>query len=62
MFSSRPFSRIAWMTSENRKPRAIAIAATRRHDEERNTLRALLISSLFAASMLATLAAGFLVG
>lgn len=50
------------MTPENRKPRAIAIAATRRQDEERNAFRALLISSLFAASMLATLVSGFLLG
>jgi hypothetical protein len=50
------------MTPENRKPRAIAIAATRRQEEERNTLRALLISSLFGASMLATLATGLLLG
>ncbi|RKE86146.1 MULTISPECIES: hypothetical protein [Rhizobium] len=50
------------MTPENRKPRAIAIAVTRRQDEERNTLRALLISSLFAASMLATLATSYLLG
>jgi hypothetical protein len=50
------------MTSENRKPRAIAIAVSRRQDEERNTLRALVISSLFGASMLATLAAGYILG
>lgn len=48
------------MTPENRKPRAIAIAVTRREDEERHRVRALLISSLFAASMLATLAFGLL--
>jgi hypothetical protein len=50
------------MTPENRKPRAIAIAVTRQQEEERNRVRALLISSLFAASMLATLATGFLLG
>lgn len=50
------------MTSENRKPRAIAIAVSRRQDEERNTLRALVISSLFGTSMLATLAAGYILG
>ena len=48
------------MTPENRKPRAIAIAVTRREEEERNRVRALLISSLFAASMFATLAFGLL--
>ncbi|WP_156378573.1 MULTISPECIES: hypothetical protein [unclassified Rhizobium] len=50
------------MTPENRKPRAIAIAVSRRQDEERNSLRAFLISTLFAASMLATLATGYLLG
>ena len=50
------------MNSENRKPRAIAIAVTRQRDEERNRIRALLISSLFAASMLATLVSGLLLG
>lgn len=48
------------MTPENRKPRAIAIAIARRQDEERNRSRALLISSLFAASMLVTLVCGLL--
>jgi hypothetical protein len=62
MFSSRTFSRIAWMTPENRKPRAIAIAVSRRQDEERNRIRALLISSLFAAAMLSTLTCGLLLG
>ncbi|MDH4439993.1 MAG: hypothetical protein QE284_06370 [Rhizobium sp.] len=46
------------MTPENRKPRAIAIA--RAQDEERNRNRAFVISSLFAASMLATLLCGLL--
>ncbi len=48
------------MTPENRKPRAIAIAVTRREDEERHRVRALMISSLFTASMLATLVCGLL--
>jgi hypothetical protein len=49
------------MTREtNRKPRAIAIAATRARDEERARLRHLSILCFYAASALAALAIGLL--
>lgn len=48
------------MNHETRKPRAIAIAATRARDEERARLRHLSIICLYATSALAALAFGFL--
>jgi hypothetical protein len=48
------------MTHETRKPRAIAIAATRARNEERARLRHLSIVCLYAASALAALTFGLL--
>ncbi|MGL4197624.1 MAG: hypothetical protein ACRCSX_07670 [Allorhizobium sp.] len=48
------------MNHETRKPRAIAIAATRARDEERARLRHVTILCLYAASACAALAFGLL--
>ncbi len=48
------------MNHETRKPRAIAIAATRARDEERARIRQVTIICLYAASAVAALAIGLL--
>jgi hypothetical protein len=60
MISSLAVSRTAPMIHENRKPRAIAIAATATRNEERARLRHLGIGCLYAVSALAALAFGLL--
>ncbi|AOG09055.1 MAG: hypothetical protein KJ981_04305 [Alphaproteobacteria bacterium] len=48
------------MNHETRKPRAIAIAATRTRDAERDRLRHVSIVCFYAASAVAALAFGLL--